>query len=514
MKTLFVLLSSFLLTLTATSQSCLPEGISFTTQSQIDNFTLNYPGCTQIAGWVMISGNDIYNLEGISVLTSIGGELRISETSNLSGLSGFENLISVGLDLKIHSNSILASLTGLQNLVTVGGNVEIIGNNLLMSISALSGLQKESVADLVIHDNGILEECDVEGICDYLSEPNGHVDIYNNASGCKSPPDIAAHCGITLTCLPHGDYYLQSQADVDNFANDYSGCTSMEGLVIISGENISNLNGLSNITSMGMYSKIEGNDILENLQGLEALTVVSGSLSISYNDALVSLMGLENLSAIDGNLSILGNYSLTDLDGFVNLEYLGSWLEIGYNNNLNDITALSKISSIGEMLWVGYNESLTSLSGLENIDHESFNMLFLIFNPAMTDCDVLSICDFLAAQEGIIQITDNATGCNNQLEILAECEVGMENLMKPEQQVQIYPNPASDMLFIESTEKIESIIIFDSRGITLEHWNNGTLEQWNGGTVRIPVSRLVPGLYLVRIETGGEMGVRKVVIRR
>ncbi len=78
----------------------------------------------------------------------------------------------------------------------------------------------------------------------------------------------------------------------------------------------------------------------------------------------------------------------------------------------------------------------------------------------------------------------------------------------------IYPNPASDMLFIESTEKIESIIIFDSRGITLEHWNNGTLEQWNGETVKIPLNGLASGLYLVRVETGGEMVVRKMVIRR
>ena len=33
---------------------CLPEGITFTTQEQIDNFQTNYPGCTEIEGDVYI----------------------------------------------------------------------------------------------------------------------------------------------------------------------------------------------------------------------------------------------------------------------------------------------------------------------------------------------------------------------------------------------------------------------------------------------------------------------------
>ena len=44
------------------SQGCLPEGITFTTQQQIDDFQTNYPGCTEIEGDVEISGDDISNL--------------------------------------------------------------------------------------------------------------------------------------------------------------------------------------------------------------------------------------------------------------------------------------------------------------------------------------------------------------------------------------------------------------------------------------------------------------------
>jgi hypothetical protein len=86
----------------------------------------------------------------------------------------------------------------------------------------------------------------------------------------------------------------------------------------------------------------------------------------------------------------------------------------------------------------------------------------------------------------------------------------------------IYPNPASDMLYIEAEEEIESVSIFDSRGETVkrwnsgtvEQWNNGTVERWNGGTVEIALKGLAPGLYLVRVEMGSGVVGRKVVVGR
>jgi hypothetical protein len=78
--------------------------------------------------------------------------------------------------------------------------------------------------------------------------------------------------------------------------------------------------------------------------------------------------------------------------------------------------------------------------------------------------------------------------------------------------LKVYPNPASDVLFIESEGKIESITIFDSRGITMEPWNPGTMEQWNSGTLKIPLSGLAPGLYLVKIDTGNEIISRKIIV--
>ncbi|RLD59692.1 MAG: hypothetical protein DRJ05_06040, partial [Bacteroidetes bacterium] len=101
---LFIL--AFFIQSVASSQPCLPDGIEFTTQAQIDNFQTNYPNCTEIEGDVTIAGDDITNLNGLSVLTSIGGALTINgdmgvTNSNLTSLTGLDNLTSIGGDLKI-----------------------------------------------------------------------------------------------------------------------------------------------------------------------------------------------------------------------------------------------------------------------------------------------------------------------------------------------------------------------------------------------------------------------------
>ena len=79
MKKPYIILFVLLAINSANAQGCLPEGIYFGSQAQVDSFQINYPGCTKIEGNVSISqeagNNPITNLNGLSVLTSIGGDL-------------------------------------------------------------------------------------------------------------------------------------------------------------------------------------------------------------------------------------------------------------------------------------------------------------------------------------------------------------------------------------------------------------------------------------------------------
>ena len=122
-----------------TAQSCLPEGITFTTQEQIDNFQTDYPGCTEIEGDVEINGENITNLNGMLVLKSIGGELLIKSTSLVS-LIGLDSITSIGKSLFIDSNFALTSLTGLSSLSSIDGNLLIEYNRSLLSIESLENL--------------------------------------------------------------------------------------------------------------------------------------------------------------------------------------------------------------------------------------------------------------------------------------------------------------------------------------------------------------------------------------
>ena len=76
MKNLAILIFALLfLQIAIFSQPCLPEGITFSSQEEIDNFQNNYPNCTEIEGDVIIEGTEITNLNGLNILNSIGGFL-------------------------------------------------------------------------------------------------------------------------------------------------------------------------------------------------------------------------------------------------------------------------------------------------------------------------------------------------------------------------------------------------------------------------------------------------------
>ena len=165
--------SAYLYTNTST-QSCLPEGVTFNSQADIDSFQSDYPGCIEIEGGVVIDDDskdgELKNLDGLSILTSIGGHLSIQNNMYLESITGLDNLMSIGGDLLIEGNAALFSLTGLNNI------------------------DAGSINDLYIYDNSSLSFCEVKSICDYLVSPNGNIEIHDNAIGCNSQQEVDSAC--------------------------------------------------------------------------------------------------------------------------------------------------------------------------------------------------------------------------------------------------------------------------------------------------------------------------------
>lgn len=213
----------------AWTEHCLPNGITFSTQSDIDSFQTDYPGCTVIDGDVNIKGRGIINLNSLSVLDSIMGDLIIEDNPALQSLTGLHNITYLGANVEIIKNYVLASLTGLDklksieqdlliennanladltalgSLTSVGGDLEIIQNNSLASLTGLDNINTIG-GELILEDNNTLSHCEVEGICNYL-EGGGAAGIDNNRTGCDSRAEVLDACATgIISVVP--DYFL------------------------------------------------------------------------------------------------------------------------------------------------------------------------------------------------------------------------------------------------------------------------------------------------------------------
>ena len=438
----------------ASAQGCLPEGITFETQAQIDSFQINYPGCSVIEGDVTIIhyylGDTIYNLEGLSVIALIGGDLRIEGLSLLNGLNGLNNLVSISGDLTIESTDSLGSLQGLENLTSIGDsliisnsyhltsfsglqNLDSIGGGLIIQwnadLTSLSGFENLASigGGLTITDNYSLSDCEAQGICNYLASPAAAVNIYKNASGCNNPPEVASGCGISLDCLPYGNYYFFLQEEIDNFQFDYPDCTELAGNVTI-GSDVANLSGLNPITGISGNLDFWGNNVLISLSGLDGLDYIGGSLTLYAISSISNLTGLGSLDSVGGNL-IIACQNLSSLNGLNEISSVGGDLYMGYYNwlpgyfgnpALTTLAGMDGLTTIGGNLNILGNNSLNTLSGLQNIASIGGG-ISIIDNTNLTDCAIQSLCDYVSSPNGIVEIYENAQGCNNQSELANNC---------------------------------------------------------------------------------------------
>jgi hypothetical protein len=146
------------------SQSCLPEGITFTTQSQIDSFPILYPTCTEIEGDVLISGSDIKSLTPLSLIQAVKSDLSIRVNDSLSSLSGLENLLRVGGFLYIEYNPLMQNLNGLDGLEVVGQDISISANDGLISFNGLWSMDSIYGRLRITYNSAIVDLSGLENI--------------------------------------------------------------------------------------------------------------------------------------------------------------------------------------------------------------------------------------------------------------------------------------------------------------------------------------------------------------
>ncbi|MGO4920022.1 DUF7619 domain-containing protein [Maribacter spongiicola] len=436
-----------------------PEGyLSLTTQSEVDNFKINYPNCTSLPNDLSITGTDITNLQGLNEIVSIAQQLVISRTS-LNNLSGLENLTSVGSNINIMYNSWLSSLSGLSSLVLIGNNLLIYRNNVLPNLNGLSS-NITIGGYLDVSSNTALTALQLNG--NYTVNGNLSINSNNSLTSISDLNNINNVHDLIIV----GNDQLTS---ITGFSN----LTSINGDLNIGNKLLTNLSGFRNLETVGGSFELYGNKNLENLTGFGGLKSVGVNkddetygyaFKISYNEKLKTLQEISSLERIEGSVLIQGN-DLDNLIGpFVNVSEIGGSIYI--YDTVKSLEGLENISKINDRIQIRDTEHLEDLTGLDGLQYIG-GILYLHSNDALLNLNGL---ENLKEIIGGVQISSN---------VILESLSGLDNLLKigsPEENngvlFQIFDN--QNLIDLIGLNKLKSVN--GSFNIS----NNNKLENLNG----------------------------------
>jgi hypothetical protein len=519
--------------------------VDITNHSSLSSLT-GMESLSSVESLVIFSNDELTSLSGLESLDSIRQGLVIENNGMLSSLEGLTNLAYLNGGLIISDNDELTSLSGLEGINSIGGSLGIEWNYSLTSLAGLENISPASIYALGITYNQNLSDCEIENICDYIADPGGTINIYNNAPGCDNPHEIADSCGFTLSCLPYGNYYFFSQADVDSFPSNYSDCNNLAGYVWIESDDIINLDSLCAIDTIRGRLFICGNNNLSSLNGLNNLKTIQGDLTIGYweyggNAGLTNMTGLNNLASISGGVIILGNSGLVNLSGLDALTTIGEDLQVSGNERLVNLGGIENLNSVGSLnvsgndslvnldglqglintgghIDIGYNPMLATLYGIENIDAGLIAYLRIINNDTLTECNVRSVCDYLINYSGYVTINNNCTGCDSAQEVRAACGVGVGEVDSRQSIVVSYPNPVKDRAIfdirLQKPAKV-NLRVYNNMGQIVATILDESLDKGNHQIIW-NVEGLPPGIYFYRISTNDhrQSAIGKMVVVR
>lgn len=235
---------------------CPTGNLTFNTQAQLDQFKLDYPNCTEIAGHVLISGGlSVNNLDGLSNIQTINGGFSIWANHNLYSLAGLENLTTVASTFTVYNNKNLTNIDALENLTSVG-----VG---------MATAPAQSASHLVFQHNK--ELTNLNGLKN-LTKFGGNLTIENNESLVDIDGLALISTGNTGNLLPN----------------------VIKSISVRNNASLVNLNALDHLTQIG-YLYVIGNGALENLNGLSNVGRAVGSVTIFENPVLTDISGLAGL---------------------------------------------------------------------------------------------------------------------------------------------------------------------------------------------------------------------------
>lgn len=290
---------------------------------------------TEISGF-----NNLENVEELSVNGSlsplktisgfnslISGSVAISLMQNLESIEGFQSLVN-SKGISISRNPLLKNINGFNNLETVSESFSIQGNPLLENASGFSLLREVGVF-FSLNDNDSMTNLNDFSSLEVL--------LGGGSLSIKQMDGLVDLTGLSsLTALHEGR------------------------LEISDNRNLTSLNGLNNLVSVGNYVLIDNCDSLINLDGLQGLTSI-GSFSENSSGS----------ARVRAYLEIIDNDNLVSLEGLNNLNSVGRDVRIGVSWNISSLVRRSnpKLSDFCALINLFENDNTNSVVEIENNAH-------------------------------------------------------------------------------------------------------------------------------------------------
>ena len=323
---------------------CPDQGFLFVNQSSVDNFITDYPDCTELKGTLYIKYSQVLNLDGLSHITRIDGNLIFRYADSIRDLTALSNLEYIGGSLILDDNKNFESLAGLEKLTSIGRDIDIEFNPKLTNIDALSNISSVGANNTSTIFNS-----------EILFVNNALLSSISGLSGLSKTPNLYLKDNPSLTTL----YGLHNVETIDG------------NIQIRNCDGIIDFSGLENLTDVTEYMDINSNEKLTSLNGLENLTSIERIIRIDYNPQLLNVNGLNNLESI-AQINIEGNNQLININ--LNSVETANRIKIFENDMLTSIS-LNSVQSLYNAfyeasVYIENNEKLESID-LRNLKSAS-----------------------------------------------------------------------------------------------------------------------------------------------
>ncbi len=469
------------------------QNLVLSTQQQVDDYFVNYPGCTELNNQLNIGGEDITNLnglngitycrritiannpllsniDGLNSLTSIDaiGEIRILNNPLLENLNAFNNVTvdnqsNTQIDITITDNAQLTSINGLQGLQGYSSYIRIENNDLLPNIDGLNGII--GIEDLFIEGNDSLTNIDGLSGPDYEGVRGVFYFVDNDAvssissSAYDDPTDIRIRNNEMLT-------------NIDRFFNDMVEENGFLNLLII--ENNPNLSFCSTDFICSVLADLVTIQVSNNDVGCDTIFEIGNACGVSYNDNCEgnSIPEIILEEPIQANTNFATTSSSTPSCNDENRD------DVWFRFNSGDLENVDIIVTTGFsiQLWEGACSDLALVADACAEDE-------LLNVPVTTNTNY-----YLQ----VWQYPNNRSVLQGDFELLVTNE-SLSVSANVIETISLYPNPSSSKLTIKgiSNETLNAIKIYSILGKHVGDYSNTSID----------ISNFKSGVYFIEVTT-------------